>query len=109
MFNHVGHLTLSPGTTDDQVEAILSGLLGLPGRIDGLVEAEVVRDAGLTGGNATLRFHMRFESEDAWRAYGKNPAHVAVVSEHIVPVLGSKAFVQYDDAAVRRGFATTPE
>ncbi|KQW52965.1 hypothetical protein ASC77_01270 [Nocardioides sp. Root1257] len=109
MFNHVGHLTLALGTTDDQVEAILSGLLALPGQIHGLVEAEVVRDAGLTDGNATLRFHMRFDSEEAWRVYGKHPAHVAVVTEHIAPVLGSKAFVQYDDAAVRRGFATTPE
>ena len=101
MFNHVGHLTLSPEATDDQIEAILAGLLSLPGQIDGLVSAEVVRDAGLTEGNATLRFHMRFESEDDWRAYGKHPAHVAVVHDHIGPVLGSKAFVQYDDADVR--------
>lgn len=59
----------------------------------------------LTEGNATLRFHMRFESEDAWRAYGKHPAHVAVVTTHIGPVLGSKAFVQYDDADVRTATA----
>ena len=101
MFNHVGHLTLAPETTDAQVEAILTGLLGLPSQIDGLVEAQAVRDAGLTDGNATLRFHMRFVSEDAWRAYGSHPAHVAVVTDHIKPVLGSKAFVQYDDADVR--------
>lgn len=101
MFNHVGHLSLSPDTIDEQVEAILAGLLGLPGRVDGLVEAQVVRDAGLTEGNATLRFHMRFESEDAWRAYGSHPAHVAVVTDHIKPALAAKAFVQYDDAAVR--------
>jgi heme-degrading monooxygenase HmoA len=101
MFNHVGHLTLAPGADDAQIEAILAGLLSLPGQIDGLAEAQVVRDAGLSDGNATLRFHMRFESEDAWRSYGKHPAHVAVVSTHIGPVLGSKAFVQYDDADVR--------
>lgn len=101
MFNHVGHLTLSPDTTEAQVEAILSGLLGLPGQIEGLASAEAVRDAGLSDGNATLRFHMRFESEDAWRAYAQHPAHVAVVHDHIVPVLAGKAFVQYDDADVR--------
>ena len=101
MFNHVGHLTLAPEADDARIEAILAGLLGLPGQIDGLVEAQVVRDAGLTAGNATLRFHMRFDSEDAWRAYGKHPAHVAVVTTHIGPVLASKAFVQYDDVDVR--------
>ena len=105
MFNHVGHLTLSPEATDAQVEAILTGLLALPGQVPGLVEGQAVRDAGLTEGNATLRFHMRFESEDAWRAYGSHPAHVAVVTEHIKPVLASKAFVQYDDADVRSATA----
>lgn len=101
MFNHVGHLTLSPEATDAQIEGILDGLLALPGQVPGLVEGQAVRDAGLGEGNATLRFHMRFESEDAWRAYGSHPAHVAVVTEHIKPVLAGKAFVQYDDAAVR--------
>lgn len=101
MFNHVGHLTLVPEADDAQVEAILSGLLGLPGQVDGLAEAQAVCDAGLTDGNATLRFHMRFDSRADWEAYGTHPAHVAVVTEHIKPVLGSKAFVQYDDADVR--------
>lgn len=101
MFNHVGHLTLVPDATDAQIDAILSGLLALPAQIDGLVEAQVVRDAGLTPGNANLRFQMRFESVEAWQAYKTHPAHVAVVTDHIGPVLGSKAFVQYSDDAVR--------
>lgn len=102
MFNHVGHLTLKPEVTSDEVEAILAGLLSLPGQIDGLASADVVRDAGLTEGNATVRFHMRFDSEASWRAYGAHPAHVAVVKELIGPALASKAFVQYADADQRR-------
>lgn len=101
MFNHVGHLTLVPDTSDEQVEAIVTGLLGLPAQVDGLVEAQVVRDAGLVPGNANLRFQMRFESEAAWQAYKTHPAHVAVIADHIGPVLGSKAFVQYTDDDVR--------
>ncbi|MCD9197462.1 Dabb family protein [Aeromicrobium wangtongii] len=101
MFNHVGHLTLVPEATDDQIEGIVAGLLGLPAQIDGLVEAQVVRDAGLTPGNANLRFQMRFDSVESWQGYKTHPAHVAVVTDHIGPVLGSKAFVQYEDDAVR--------
>lgn len=100
-FNHVGHLTLVPEGSAEQIDAIANGLLGLPGQIDGLLSAEVVRDAGLTEGNATFRFHMRFVSEDAWRAYGQHPAHVAVVKGSIGPVLVSKAFVQFSDDDVR--------
>src|SRR6476620_2074241 len=101
MFNHVGHLTLVPDADDAQVEAIVTGLLGLPGQVDGLIEAQVVRDAGLVDSNATLRFHMRFDSQASWEGYKTHPAHVAVIADHIGPVLGSKAFVQYEDAAVR--------
>lgn len=101
MFNHVGHLTLVPDVAKAQIDGIVDGLLGLPAQIDGLLEAQVVRDAGLTPGNANLRFHMRFETMEAWQAYKTHPAHVAVVTDRIGPVLGSKAFVQYDDEAVQ--------
>ncbi len=101
MFNHVGHLTLVPDADDTQIEAILGALLALPGQIDGLREAHAVRDAGLQDGNATLRFQMVFESRAAWEGYKTHPAHVAVISDHIAPVISSKAFVQYDDDAVR--------
>lgn len=100
-FNHVGHLFLKPEVTDEQLDGIAEGLLGLHGQIDGLLSALVVRDAGFTDGNCTMRFHMRFDSEASWRAYGSHPAHVAVVKTHIGPVLAQKAFVQYDDADAR--------
>jgi hypothetical protein len=101
MFNHVGHLTLVPEATDTQIEGIADALLALPDRIDGLLAAEVVRDAGLSDGNATLHFHLRFEGQHAWEAYRTHPAHIAVIGDHIAPVLSTKAFVQYDDNTVR--------
>ncbi|MGN0063426.1 MAG: Dabb family protein [Nocardioides sp.] len=84
MFNHVGHLTLTVAPTSPEVSAIADALLALPGQVPGLVSAEVVPDAGLTEGNATLRFHMRFDSRVAWEGYKAHPAHVAVISDHIV-------------------------
>jgi Stress responsive A/B Barrel Domain len=102
MFHHVGHLTLVPDATDEQVESILQGLLALPGQIEGLMEARVVRDAGLAEGNAALRFQMVFDSQASWQGYGSHPAHLALIGEHIKPVLVSKACVQYNDSDVRR-------
>jgi hypothetical protein len=99
-FNHVGHLILAEGVTDEQIAGIVDGLVALHGQVDGLLSAQVVRDAGLTPGNAHLRFHMRFDTQASWEGYRTHPAHVAVVKNHIGPVLGSKAFVQYDDADV---------
>lgn len=105
MFNHVGHLFLTADVTSAQLDAIADGLLALPGEVPGLLSAEAVADAGLTEGNASLRFHMRFVDQEAWEGYKTHPAHVAVIKERIGPVLVSKAFVQYDDAAVRRSEA----
>ncbi len=102
MFNHVGHLTLRSDVTVAQMEGIVSGLLSLPDQVPGLVGAEVVSDAGLSEGNATLRFAMTFTSQRDWEAYRTHPAHVAVIGTHIAPVLISKAFVQYEDSAVRK-------
>ncbi|CAM3253597.1 Dabb family protein [Nocardioides dubius] len=101
MFNHVAHLTLLPDASHEQFEAIAEGLLALPPLIDGLVSAEVVRDAGLVAGNASLRFHLRFADRASWEGYKSHPAHVAVITERIAPVLADKVFVQYEDDAVR--------
>ncbi|WP_244929226.1 Dabb family protein [Nocardioides sp. W7] len=98
-------MTLVPDSTEEQVEAILEGLLALPGLVDGLVEAQVVRDAGLAEGNAALRFQMVFDSQASWWEYGSHPAHLALIGEHIKPVLAAKAFVQFDDSDVRRSTA----
>ncbi|MET0297777.1 MAG: Dabb family protein [Microbacterium sp.] len=96
MVMHIGLLTLIDSATVEDRRAIADGLLGLVGRIDGLERVEVGTDLGLKEGNGDVLFRLTFASEDAWRAYGAHPAHQAVVTGAIAPVLASKAFVQVD-------------
>ncbi len=101
MLLHIGMLTLAENAGAAEREAIAQGLHDLVGVVPGLLRAEVRVDAGLKDGNASLLFTMTFEGEEAWRAYGDHPAHRAVLTDHIVPVLAAKAFLQVREDAVQ--------
>jgi hypothetical protein len=94
MFSHIGILTLKPTTSDEQVLDLAAALEALVGVVPGLVSATVERDAKLREGNAELFFRMQFDEQASWEGYSTHPAHVAVITNHIAPVLLSKAFVQ---------------
>jgi hypothetical protein len=93
-------LTLVETATPADRESIRDGLEALVGVVPGLLSAAVRFDLGLKEGNAALVFAMTFDSEESWRGYGSHPAHVAVITERIAPVLASKSFVQLDGALV---------
>jgi len=97
MFQHIGVLTLQPTTTAEQKAALVDALEALVGVVPGLLSADARLDAGLREGNADVFFRMELESRAAWEGYSVHPAHVAVVTDHIKPVLVSKSFVQLVD------------
>lgn len=94
MFQHIGVLTLVESATDAQRQALAQGLRDLVGVVPGLTGAKVLTDAGVRDGNADVLFAMTFDSQESWAAYGAHPAHVAVVDDHVKPVLASKVFIQ---------------
>lgn len=94
MLTHIGILTLEETATNEQRQAIVDGLTALVGVVPGLQNAEVATDLGVTPGNASLIFQLTFDSTDSWRAYGAHPAHKAIITERIAPVLHSKLFLQ---------------
>lgn len=94
---HIGMLTLIPEATHGHRSAIIEALAELVGVIPGLVSVRAGYDLGVTEGNADLLFLLEFDNEESWRAYRTHDAHVAVITEHIAPVLASKSFVQVDE------------
>lgn len=94
MTTHFGLLTLVDSASDEDRRAIVKGLLGLVGEIDGLVRAQVGTDLGLREGNGDILFRLDFSSQEAWRTYGAHPAHQRLLADAISPVLKAKAFVQ---------------
>lgn len=97
MITHIGMLTLIETAGERHVAAISEGLLSLAALIPGLQKVTFGKDIGLNSTNASLIFQLTFDSEESWREYATHPAHKAVISELIAPVLKSKMFVQVAD------------
>jgi hypothetical protein len=89
VLTHIVLITASDDATDEQVEAMVAGLRGLPDRIDEIRSYEVGRDLGLAEGNATVAIRATFASPDDLQAYVVHPAHQKVVTELIRPVAAS--------------------
>jgi len=92
---HIVTLTFHEGTPADQVEAIAGALRELPEQIPELRAYSVGVDAGLAEGNAGLAVVADFDDVEGWQAYRDHPAHQAVITQQIVPVLASRSAVQH--------------
>ena len=92
---HIVTLTFRDDTTADQVEAIADALRELPGKIPELRSYVVGTDLGLSDGNAHLAVVADFDSEQDWQAYRDHPAHQAIITQQIVPVLTARSAVQH--------------
>ena len=102
---HVVMFTLQDGVSEDQVEAMKEGLLGLPSKLDPLfVSHELGFDLELEGGqnhpagkNRSVVWSATFGSVEDYEAYDTSAEHVAVVSDLIKPIIvpGSRSAIQY--------------
>lgn len=55
----------------------------------------VGEDAGLSDGNADAVLIADFPDVEAFRRYVQDPAHLAVLAEHVRPHLAARSAVQY--------------
>jgi hypothetical protein len=92
---HTVLLTLAPEATDEHVATIVARLAGLPELVETLEAIEVERDLAIDPRSAQLLIRARFPSIAAWQAYQDHPAHLAVISELIAPVLAARSAVQH--------------
>lgn len=93
---HVVTLTMSDAATDEQIDAIVDALRGLPDEIPEIDHYVVGRDAGLAEGNATLAIVGDFASVAAYEVYRDHEAHHRVINELILPVIAGRSAVQHE-------------
>jgi hypothetical protein len=96
MFRHAVLFTWKEGTTPQQVEKIAAELRTLPGSITELRAYHVGPDAGLNPGNYQFAVVADFDSEADYLVYRDHPAHRAIITEYIQPLIASRAAVQYE-------------
>lgn len=91
---HVSCLTFVEGATPQQRVAVLDALATLPGLVPEIRAYAFGPDLGLAGGNADLAIVADFADEEAYRRYAEHPAHLAVLTDHVRPILASRAAAQ---------------
>lgn len=95
MLRHIVLLTWTEDATEEQKAAVAAGLAELPGRIPELRRYEIGVDAGLGKGNADLAVLAEFDDADGYAVYRDHPAHQAVITERILPILASRVAIQH--------------
>jgi hypothetical protein len=95
MIRHVVLFTWKPEATDEQKAAVAAELAKLPGEIPEIRAYTFGPDAGINQGNYHFAVVADFDDEDGYRTYRDHPRHRAVITEHIQPILETRAAVQF--------------
>lgn len=95
MIRHVVLFTWSPDADAERRAATVEALRRLRADVGGMTSLEVADDAGLTDGNADTVLIADFPDADAFSRYAQDPVHLAVIAEHVRPLLAARSAVQY--------------
>ena len=98
---HVAVFTWKPGTTDEQITALATGLAALPGLIPEIRAYRFGADVGLAEGNADFAVVAEFDSVEGYRAYAAHPAHLDVIERLLAPIRERRVGLQFGDGAGR--------
>lgn len=80
----------------DIKKGVKKGLEGLKGVVPGLLSCNVYID-GLASSNCDIMLDSTLESEEALKAYQKNPAHVKVADTFVRPFMEVRMCMDYED------------
>ncbi len=95
MFRHVVMFKLVETTTVEQKDALLAGLARLPDQISLIRSFAVGLDARVAEGNFDIVVLVDFDNADDYLVYAAHPAHREFVANCVLPVLATRAAVQY--------------
>ncbi|MFN8036186.1 MAG: Dabb family protein [Acidimicrobiia bacterium] len=96
MIRHVSCLTFTETSTPEERDAAVRAVARLPAIIPEIRVYTVGADLGLAEGNAHLAVVADFDTVDDYRVYASHPEHLAVIAEHIRPILAGRAAVQLE-------------
>ena len=94
MLRHCVMFRWNEGVTAEVTDRVKSGLDALAA-LDGVAAYRHGPDAGLSDGNWDYVVVGDFIDEAAYRAYGADADHVALINEWIKPNISARAAVQY--------------
>jgi hypothetical protein len=88
-------LRFADDTTDEQKEAMRSGLRRLPELIPEIRAYRFGDDLGLRDDNFDFGLTADFDDKDSFLVYRDNPDHQKVIADLITPVIAARVAVQF--------------
>jgi len=95
MIRHVVLFTWSADADPDRRAATVAALRNLRSEVGGMTALTVTDDAGLVDGNADTVLVADFPDVESFHRYAQDPVHLAVIAEHVRPILAARSAVQY--------------
>ena len=95
MIRHVVVFTWSADADPQRRAATLEALRGLRREVGGMSSLVVADDAELVDGNASSVLIADFPDVQAFYRYAQDPVHLAVIAEHVRPILAARSAIQY--------------
>jgi len=96
MIRHVVLFRWTPEATAEQKRRVAEELSRLPALVPSLRDYRLGANLGLNPGNFDFAVAADFDDADGYLAYRDHPAHRAIVTEFIQPIVTERAAVQYE-------------
>lgn len=85
----------SDGASRAAKDAVAAGLAALPSQIPAICAYRFGPDAGLADGNFDFVVTADFADEAGYLEYRDHPAHRALITDRILPIMAERAAVQF--------------
>lgn len=95
MLNHVIALRFKDGTSSEQVQQLVDGLMGLRGEIETIRSMRMGPDLRIRQDNFEFASLIEFDDEAGYLHFRDHPAHQQVVAECIRPIIAERAGVVF--------------
>jgi stress responsive alpha/beta barrel protein len=95
MFRHVVLFTWTRDATQEQKDALASGLATLPSAVDTIRAYAFGPDAGLNPANRDFVVVADFDDEAGYLTYRDHPAHRDLVNRLVTPIVAERAGIQF--------------
>ena len=95
MLRHVALFSFAADVTPARIDDAAARIAALATAVPTVRALHIHRDLGLDPRSAALAVTADFDDEAGWHAYQAHPAHRAVVSDVLGPILASRAAIQF--------------
>jgi len=96
MIRHTALYRWTPEATSEQKQLVETSIARLPSLIPTIREFAFGSDLGINEGNFDFAVNASFDDTAGYLVYRDNPEHRAMVRDQVLPIVASRAVVQFE-------------